>query len=267
MRPRLALHRPPLPPPPLKRVQGASAAIDTACSSSLTAAHFASLTLARGESPVAIVGGVNLTLSAAATAMCSRAGMLSIEGRCKTLDAAADGYVRSEAVRVLYVQAGGSSSGSFLLHSTAVNQDGRSSSLTAPNGPAQQAVMRAALRDASLRGEDIWALQLHGTGTPLGDPIELGALYAVQLRSRERLPPPAISSIKSFVGHAEACAGLSGLLNAALGLSCQVRAPLLHLRAMNPHVIALQEDARLAVARLAAGQPSLGGGSSAGVSR
>ena len=267
MRPRLVLHRPPFPPPPIKRVQGASAAIDTACSSSLTAAHFASLTLARGESPVAIVGGVNLTLSAAATAMCSRAGMLSIEGRCKTLDAAADGYVRSEAVRVLYVQAGGSSSGSFLLHSTAVNQDGRSSSLTAPNGPAQQAVMRAALRDASLRGEDIWALQLHGTGTPLGDPIELGALYAVQLRSRERLPPPAISSIKSFVGHAEACAGLSGLLNAALGLSCQVRVPLLHLRAMNPHVIALQEDARLAVARLAAGQPSLGGGSSAGVSR
>ena len=252
-----------------ERVQGASAAIDTACSSSLTAAHFASLSLARGECPLALAGGVNLTLSAAATVMCSRAGMLSIEGRCKTLDASANGYVRSEAVRVLYVQAGGSASGSFLIHSTAVNQDGRSSSLTAPNGPAQQAVMRAALRDASLRGEDIGALQLHGTGTPLGDPIELGALYAVHLRSRERASPPAISSIKSFVGHAEACAGLSGLLNAALGLSRQVRVPMLHLRTVNPHVVALQEDAHLAVARLATGLPSLGGdpGSSAGVSR
>ena len=216
------------------------------------------------------MGGVNLTLSAAATAMCARAGMLSIEGRCKTLDAAADGYARSEAVRVLYVQAGGGPSpGSFLIHSTAVNQDGRSSSLTAPNGPAQQAVMRAALRDASLRGEDIGALQLHGTGTPLGDPLEMGAIYAVHLRSKERASPPAISSIKSFVGHAEACAGLSGLLNASLGLSRQVRVPLLHMRAMNPYVVALQEDARLAVARLAVGLPSLGGvpGSSAGVSR
>jgi len=249
-------------------MQGASAAIDTACSSSLTAAHFASLSLARGESPLALVGGVNLTLSVVSTVMCARAGMLSPEGRCKTLDAAADGYVRSEAVRVIYVQAGGSAAGKFLLHSTAVNQDGRSSSLTAPNGPAQQAVMRAALRDAGLRGEDMGALQLHGTGTALGDPIEMGAIYAVQLRSRERVSPPSISSIKSFVGHAEACAGLSGLLNAALGLSRQVRVPLLHLRAMNPHVVALWEDARLAVARLAAGHPSMGRslGSSAGVS-
>ena len=214
------------------------------------------------------MGGVNLTLSASATAMCSRAGMLSIEGRCKTLDAAADGYVRSEAIRVLYVQAGGGpSSGRFLLRSTAVNQDGRSSSLTAPNGPAQQAVIRAALHDASLRGADIGTLELHGTGTPLGDPIEMGALFAVHLRPKECAPPPAISSIKSFVGHAEACAGLSGLLNAALGLSRQIRVPLLHLRAMNPHVIALQEGARLAVARLAEGLPSLGGAWSAGISR
>jgi 3-oxoacyl-(acyl-carrier-protein) synthase len=116
------------------------------------------------------------------------AGMLSPEGRCKTLDAAADGYVRAEAAGLLLLEllgggSGNSSTGNAgllgVLAGSAVNQDGRSSSLTAPNGPAQQAVLRAALADAELSATQLSCLQLHGTGTPLGDPIEVGLRYPV----------------------------------------------------------------------------------------
>jgi acyl transferase domain-containing protein len=120
-----------------------------------------------------MAGGVNLTLSPDTPAMFNRAGMLSPEGRCKTLDAAADGYVRAEAVGVMMLQAyaAGAAAQSSLavLVGSAVNQDGRSSSLTAPNGPAQQEVLRAALADGGLTPADLTGLSMHGTGTPLGE--------------------------------------------------------------------------------------------------
>jgi len=156
-------------------LRGPALAIDTACSSSLVAVNAASMNLKAGSIMQAAAAGANLTLSPDTPAMFSRAGMLSPEGRCKTLDAAADGYVRAEAVGVLLLQAyassdAGSAAGSILavLAGSAVNQDGRSSSLTAPNGPAQQEVLRAALADGGLLPQDVLGLSMHGTGTPLG---------------------------------------------------------------------------------------------------
>jgi acyl transferase domain-containing protein len=157
-------------------LKGPALAIDTACSSSLVAANAAGLNLRAGSISMAAAAGANLTMSPDTPAMFSRAGMLSPEGRCKTLDAAADGYVRAEAVGVMMMQshqadAAGPAAPTMLavLAGSAVNQDGRSSSLTAPNGPAQQEVLRAALADGGLSPLDMVGLSMHGTGTPLGE--------------------------------------------------------------------------------------------------
>jgi len=162
-------------------LRGPALSIDTACSSSLVAAHTASLTLRAGSIRSAAAAGTNLTLSPDTPAMFTRAGMLSPEGRCKTLDAAADGYVRAEAVGVMVLEALSKchwrledqwSKAPGCAGRICCNQDGRSSSLTAPNGPAQQAVMRAALVDGQLEPDSIAGLSLHGTGTPLGGSTE-----------------------------------------------------------------------------------------------
>jgi len=157
-------------------LSGPAVSVDTACSSALVAIHAAANALKLQQCASTMTGGVNLTLSPDTPAMFSRAGMLSPEGRCKTLDAAADGYVRAEAVGVMMLQAyaagdAGSAAGSTLavLAGSAVNQDGRSSSLTAPNGPAQQEVLRAALAAGGLTPADMTGLSMHGTGTPLGE--------------------------------------------------------------------------------------------------
>jgi acyl transferase domain-containing protein len=140
----------------------------------------AHLSLRAGGCAAAVVAGVKLILTPSLSAMFTKAGMLSPDGRCKTLDAAADGYVRGEAVAAMMLQAvaAGSSSSSdgssfaAVLLASAVNQDGRSSGLTAPNGPAQQAVIRAALADGGLTPDDVTALSMHGTGTPLGELLQ-----------------------------------------------------------------------------------------------
>jgi acyl transferase domain-containing protein len=168
-------------------LQGPALAIDTACSSSLVAANTASMHLRSGGVQQAAAAGANLTLSPDTPAMFSRAGMLSPEGRCKTLDAAADGYVRAEAVGVMMLQAyaadvaSAAASSLAVLVGSAVNQDGRSSSLTAPNGPAQQEVLRAALADGGLTPAHLTGLSMHGTGTPLGEWSRLGVPFVVLL--------------------------------------------------------------------------------------
>jgi acyl transferase domain-containing protein len=164
-------------------LSGPAVSIDTACSSSLVATHAAANALKLQQCATAMTGGVNLTLSPDTPAMFSRAGMLSPEGHCKTLDAAADGYVRAEAVGVMMFEAASSAVGRpsgqrvllAVLAGSAVNQDGRSSSLTAPNGPAQQEVLRAALADGGLTPADLTGLSMHGTGTPLGKCFHLTA--------------------------------------------------------------------------------------------
>jgi acyl transferase domain-containing protein len=205
-------------------------------------AHAACSSLTLRECPSALVCGVNLLLTPFISGVFSRAGMLSAEGRCKTLDASADGYVRGEACRVLLVGCAEDAQQQprVLIRGSAVNQDGRSSSLTAPNGPAQQEVMRAAARSraAAVAMHGVHILEMHGTGTSLGDPIEVGAAAAVQLSGR-RSAPLVLQSSKSCIGHCEPAAGAAGLVQLVLGLQLMRPTPLLHLRRPNPHADAL----------------------------
>ena len=166
------------------KLKGAAVSVDTACSSSLVSLHFALNSLWAGQSLRALNSGVNLTLMPETPAMFQRAGMMSPEGRCKTLDASADGYVRGEAVVTALLQAvaayeatnASASALCAVLQGTAVNQGGRSSTLTAPNGPSQQDVIRNALNDATQTAAATTSLQMHGTGecdksSSLRDPL------------------------------------------------------------------------------------------------
>lgn len=205
--------------------KGPAMTVDTACSSSLVATHVASTSIYDGMCGVAAALGTNLALVHSWTRACLRAGMLADDGRCKTLDASADGYVRAEAAVSMVLEAAGlcdgspgrdgSSSDSTILGylvGSAVNQDGRSSALTAPNGPSQQDVIRSALSSGGVAAPEITHLQMHGTGTPLGDPIELGAATTVLIGKTavDRAIPLQLTSAKSFMGHAEPAAALSG---------------------------------------------------------
>ncbi|MBE8524598.1 SDR family NAD(P)-dependent oxidoreductase [Amycolatopsis sp. H6(2020)] len=219
---------------------GPAVAIDTACSSSLVAAHLAARSLRSGESDLALVGGVNLMLSATTTTSLAKMNALSADGRCKTFDAAADGYGRGEGCGVVVLkrlsdaQAAGDRIWA-VLRGTAVNQDGRSAGLTVPNGTAQREVIRAALADAGAAPGAIGYVEAHGTGTPLGDPMELTAL-AGSLRPDEGAPPLLVGSVKTNVGHLEAAAGVCGLIKVALALHHRRVPPHLHFREPNPHV-------------------------------
>ncbi len=217
-------------------LEGPSLAIDTACSSSLVAVHLACQSLRRGESTAAIVGGVNLILAPELGDAFAKAGMMAADGRCKTFDERADGYVRSEGCAVVVVKplSRARADGDRVLaviRGSAVNQDGRSSSLTAPNGPSQARVIRAALADAMLAADDISYVEAHGTGTPLGDPIEMRALGAV---FGDRRQPLAIGSVKTNIGHLEAAAGVAGLIKVVLALEHGEIPPTLHLTRPNP---------------------------------
>ena len=228
-------------------LKGPSISIDTACSSSLVGAHLASTSFIPGGCPRALVCGVNLTIRAETTAVLSKAGMLTADGRCKTLDASANGYMRGEACVVHLLEAAPeededdflgqmSHAPVAVLAGTGVNQDGRASSLTAPNGPAQQVVIRAALAAAAgaVLPHQVAVLEMHGTGTALGDPIEVGAAFAVLQAQGER--PLELQAAKSRVLHTEPAAGAVGLANLVLRLRQTGRHETLHLRHVNPHV-------------------------------
>ena len=209
---------------------GPAEAIDTACSSSLVAACRArQWTLDTDDASTddprgALAGGVNLTLDVSWSLKCAAARMLAPDGRCKTPDAAADGYVRAEACvtfrirrRVTIDDGGEGEAVSVALAGAAANQDGRSSSLTAPNGPAQTAAIRAAMRssrafesDSTIVPSDVASLQMHGTGTALGDPIEIGAAAEALTASATSVTSSLVlGAVKSAVGHAEPAAARS----------------------------------------------------------
>src|SRR6185369_12392165 len=157
-------------------LSGPSLALDTACSSSLVTVHLACQSLRRRETDVALAGGINLILSPEMTLALTKAHMMAADGRCKTFDAAADGYVRGEGCGMVVLKrlSDALADGDRILaviRGTAVNQDGRSSGLTAPNGAAQEVLLRTALQDAGVEPEALSYLEAHGTGTRLGDPI------------------------------------------------------------------------------------------------
>jgi acyl transferase domain-containing protein/SAM-dependent methyltransferase len=221
--------------------QGPSVAVDTACSSSLVALHLACQGLRLGECDMALAGAVNLILTPEMNISFSKARMMAPDGRCKTFDASADGYVRGEGCVVLVLKrlSDAQAQGDRVLavvRGSALNQDGRSGGLTAPNGPAQEDVIRAALASAQVAASDIGYVETHGTGTPLGDPIEVGALGAVLGAGRAADRPLVIGSVKTNIGHLEAAAGLAGVVKVVLSLQRRDIPPHLHFKTGNPHI-------------------------------
>ena len=191
---------------------GPAVSVDTACSSSLVAVHQACQALRFGECDLALAGGVNLLISPATMINFSRARMLSPDGRCKTFDAAADGYVRGEGCGVVVVKRLDDAIRDgdrirAVIRGSAVNQDGASGGLTVPNGIAQQRVIADALERAGIAASDIDYLEAHGTGTSLGDPIEAQAAGADLGAGRDASRPLLIGSVKTNIGHLEAGAG------------------------------------------------------------
>jgi acyl transferase domain-containing protein/NADPH-dependent curcumin reductase CurA/short-subunit dehydrogenase/acyl carrier protein len=220
-------------------LQGPSLAVDTACSSSLVAIHLACVGLRGRETDVALAGGVNVLLSPEVSIAFSHAHMLAADGRCKTFDVSADGYVRGEGCGLVVLKrltdARRDGNRVFaVIRGTAVNQDGRSNGLTAPNGLAQQAVIRTALAAASVLPSDIGYVEAHGTGTPLGDPIEVRALCAELSKGRAEDDVCVIGSIKTNIGHLETASGVAGLFKAILALEHERIPAHLHLRELNP---------------------------------
>ncbi|MFN6486986.1 MULTISPECIES: non-ribosomal peptide synthetase/type I polyketide synthase [unclassified Nostoc] len=222
-------------------LQGPSWAVDTACSSSLVAVHQACQSLRQEECQLAIAGGVNLILSPQLTITFSQTRMMAGDGRCKTFDSSADGYVRGEGCGVVILKrlSDAIANGDnilALIKGSAVNQDGRSNGLTAPNGHAQQAVISQALANANVTPAEIDYVEAHGTGTLLGDTIELNSLKAVLIPGRSPEQNCRIGSVKTNIGHLEAAAGIAGLIKVALSLHHGEIPPHLHLRNLNPHI-------------------------------
>ncbi len=222
-------------------LRGPSLIVDTACSSSLVALHLACQSLRAGECELALAGGVNLILLPEITVANSRARMLARDGRCKTFDGSADGYVRSEGCGVVVLKklSDAQAAGDRILaviRSTAVNQDGQSAGLTAPSGPAQEELIKQALAQASLDPSAIDYVEVHGTGTELGDPIELKALGGVFASAKSHEHPLLIGSVKTNIGHLESAAGIAGLIKVIVALEHGEIPPHLHLRERNPHV-------------------------------
>ncbi|KAB8320091.1 hybrid non-ribosomal peptide synthetase/type I polyketide synthase [Tolypothrix campylonemoides VB511288] len=222
-------------------LRGPSWAVDTACSSSLVAVHQACQSLRSGECHLALAGGVNLILSPELTITFANAGMLAADGRCKTFDAKADGYVRGEGCGVIVLKriSDAQRDGDNILaviKGSAVNQDGRSNGLTAPNGLSQQAVIRQALENAQVSSAQISYVEAHGTGTSLGDPIEFNSIKDVLMQERSLDAPCWIGSVKTNIGHLEAAAGIAGLIKVVLSLHYKEIPPHLHLEQLNPYI-------------------------------
>ena len=216
-------------------LQGPSLSVDTACSSSLVALHLACRSLRSGETNMALCGGVNIMCSPETTIALTKAHMLAPDGRCKTFDAAADGFSRGEGCGVLVLKRLSDALSSrdrvlAVVRGTAANQDGRSGGLTVPNGPAQEAVIRSALADAQVEPADISYVEAHGTGTSLGDPIEVRALGRALGISRQPNDPLLIGSVKTNFGHLESAAGVAGVIKVILSLQHERIPPHLHFR-------------------------------------
>ncbi|MEV7076683.1 type I polyketide synthase [Streptomyces sp. NPDC093990] len=246
--------------------RGPSMAVDTACSSSLVAVHHACVSLRTGESDTAIAAGVNLLLSPAVSVAFRRAGALAPDGRCKPFAPDADGIGRGEGCAAVLLKrlSDAERDGDRVLaviRATAVNSDGRSNGLLAPNPAAQQALLATAYTRAGLAPAQVDHVEAHGTGTPLGDPIEAGALGAVLGAGRDPDQPLLLGSVKSNLGHLEAAAGIAGLVKTVLALHHDVVPPSLHCAEGSA-----LDDERLRVVTEGEPWPRYGGTAVAGVS-
>lgn len=221
-------------------LRGPSIAVDTACSSSLVAVMQACQSLWAGQSRLALAAGVNIMLDPAINVFYAKAGLSAADGRCKTFSAAADGIGRAEGAGVIVLKPlNDALKANDPIHAVirggAVNHDGRSNGLTQPNRWAQEQLLRSAFAHAGVDGRELQYIELHGTGTLIGDPIEANALAAVLTEGGERAPC-LVGSVKTNVGHLEAAAGIAGLIKLALSLARGAIPPSLWFDAPNPHI-------------------------------
>ncbi len=222
-------------------LHGPAVTVDTACSSSLVAIHQACQALQLDECDLALAGGANALLSPATMITFSQSRMLAPDGKCKTFDAAADGYVRGEGCGVIVIKrledaVRDGDRIRAVIRGSAVNQDGASGGLTVPNGVAQQRVITEALDRAGLAPNEVDYLEAHGTGTSLGDPIEVQAAAAALGKGRDADRPLLIGSAKTNIGHLEAAAGVAGVLKVVLALEHQELPKHLNFRNPSPHI-------------------------------
>jgi acyl transferase domain-containing protein/aryl carrier-like protein len=221
--------------------RGPSLAIDTACSSSLVAVHLACQSLLSGESTLALAGGVNLLITPEPTIEMTKGGFMAPDGRCKSFDARANGYVRSEGAGMVLLKPLSKALADgdrihAVIRGSAVNQDGRTNGLTAPNQFAQEAVLREAYKRAGVSPAKVQYVEAHGTGTALGDPIEARALANVLSPDRAPESHCALGSVKTNIGHLETAAGIAGLIKVLLSLKHQMIPPSLHFQSPNPNI-------------------------------
>jgi epothilone polyketide synthase D len=222
-------------------LHGPTLQLDTACSSSLVAIHQACQSLRARECDLALVAGVNLMLAPEPTIALCKLRALSADGRCKTFDAAADGYGRGEGCGVVVLERTGDARAAgrrihALIRGSASNHDGHSNGLTAPSGMAQEAVIRAALANGGVEAASVSYVEAHGTGTLLGDPIEALALQRVYGSERAPSTPLYLGSVKTNFGHLEGAAGVAGLIKVALSLAQGAIPAHLHVREPNPKI-------------------------------
>ncbi|XXT21826.1 type I polyketide synthase [Sorangium sp. So ce429] len=222
-------------------LQGPSVTVDTACSSSLVAVHLACQSLRNGESTLAIAGGINLMLSPLSSHLISKTQAFSPDGRCKTFDAQANGFVRGEGCGVVVLKrlSDALADGDpilALIRGSVINQDGRSTGLTTPNVLSQQAMLRKALESARVSASEVSYIEAHGTGTSLGDPIEVEALAEVIGKPRADGSRCSLGAVKTNVGHLESAAGVAGLIKVVLALQHETIPRNLHFKKLNPRI-------------------------------